>query len=145
MAQYSRGTVLAATDLLENAGHARITRFLLEHGLEGRVHGNSMRDRASGIALYLLEDSERLNEDGENLADAVVNDLVTGVIQQHARHGEFDYEAFSRYASFVGQPPVISADLKEGPTCGRAFRFIGERGDGYLAPAVAARTLTWLS
>jgi len=27
------------------------------------------------------------------------------------------------------------ADLKEGPACGRAFRFVGESEDGYLAAA----------
>ncbi len=28
-----------------------------------------------------------------------------------------------------------SADLREGPACGRAFRFVGESEDGYLAAA----------
>jgi hypothetical protein len=97
MVQYSRKTILAATDLLENAGHSRITRFLLEHGLEGHVHGPSMRDRATGVARYLLEDPDRLNEDGENLTDAVVNDLIGELIQRYTRYGEFDYEGFSAH------------------------------------------------
>jgi hypothetical protein len=74
MAKYSRKTVLAATDLLENAGHARITRFLLEHGLENDNIAGSMRDRASAVARHLLADPERLNEDGQNLTDAVVEE-----------------------------------------------------------------------
>ena len=82
MTQYSRKTILAATDLLENAGHARITRFLLEHGLEGYVGVGSMRDRASAVARYLLENPDALNEDGQNLADAVVEMLVAEAIQQ---------------------------------------------------------------
>ena len=31
-------------------------------------------------------------------------------------------------------------DLREGPTCGRAFRFIGESGDGYLVELEVAAT-----
>src|SRR5882762_4709345 len=97
MAQYSRKTVLAATDLLEDAGHARITRFLLEHGLENQVAGASMRDRASALARHLLEDSERLDEDGQNLTDAVVEELENGAIGRFVHYdNEFDYEAFSR-------------------------------------------------
>jgi hypothetical protein len=29
------------------------------------------------------------------------------------------------------------ADLREGPTCGRASRLVGQREDGYLAEVVA--------
>jgi len=97
MAQYSRKTILAATDLLENAGHSRITRFLFEHELEGRVLGASMRDRATGVSRYLLEDPERLNEDGENLTDAVINDLIAELVQRYVRYGEFNYEDFSTH------------------------------------------------
>jgi hypothetical protein len=49
MAKYSRKTVLAATDLLENAGHASIPRFLLEHELENENIAGLMRDRASAV------------------------------------------------------------------------------------------------
>jgi hypothetical protein len=76
MAKYSRKTVLAATDLLENVGHASITRFLLEHGLENENIAGSMRDCASAVARHVLADPERLNEDQQNLTDAVVEDLV---------------------------------------------------------------------
>jgi hypothetical protein len=97
MAQFSRKTVLAATDLLENAGHARITRFLLEHGLEDSVVGNSMRDRASALARYLLADPDRINEDGENLTDAVVGQLVTEEVRRFVRYDDqFDNEGFCR-------------------------------------------------
>jgi hypothetical protein len=97
MAKYSRKTVLAATDLLENVGHASITRFLLEHRLENENIAGSMRDRASAVARHLLADPERLNEDEQNLTDAVVEDLVKGVIRRFVRYGgQFDYEAFSQ-------------------------------------------------
>lgn len=98
MTQYSRKTVLAATDLLENAGHARISRFLLEHGLENDVAaGGSMRDRTTSLARYLLAHPEVLNEDAQNLTDAVVEGLVTDVVRTFVRYdGEFDYDRFSQ-------------------------------------------------
>jgi hypothetical protein len=97
MTQYSRKTVLAATDLLENVGHARINRFLLEHDLENAVAGGSTRDRATALARYLLQYPEVLNEDGENLTDAVVEQLVTDVIRGFVSYeGEFDYDTFSQ-------------------------------------------------
>jgi len=96
MAQFSRRTVLAATDLLENAGHAAITRFLLEYGLESHVVGTSMRDRASATARYLIEHPDLLGEDGENLTDSVVGALVNGVIRRHVSYdGQFDYQRFA--------------------------------------------------
>lgn len=95
MAQFSRRTVLAATDLLENAGHAHITRFLLEYGLENHVAGPSMRDRASGTARYLIENPEALGEDGQNLTDTVVEALVSGAIRSFVGYdGHFDYPRF---------------------------------------------------
>jgi hypothetical protein len=97
MAKYSRKTVLAATDLLENAGHARITRFLLQHGLENENIAGSMRDRASALARYLLADPERMNKDAQNLTDVVVDELVDGAVRQFVRYGDqFDFEAFSQ-------------------------------------------------
>jgi hypothetical protein len=98
MPQFSRRTVLAATDLLENAGHARITRFLLEYGLENYVLGRSMRDRASGIARYLIENSEVLNDEGQNLTDAVVGELVADAVGQCNSYDQFNnrYPALNR-------------------------------------------------
>ena len=97
MAKYSRKTVLAATDLLENAGHARITRFLLEHGLENENIVGSMRDRASGVARHLLADPDRLDDDEQKLTDGVVEDIVNGAIQSFTPYdGRFDCEGFSR-------------------------------------------------
>ncbi len=97
MAQYSRKTVLAAIDLLEDAGHARITRFLLEHGLENAIGGGSMRDRASTLAHHLIQDPDRVNEDGENLTDAVVEELVNGALRRFVRYGnQFDHDEFTR-------------------------------------------------
>jgi hypothetical protein len=96
MALFSRRTVLAATDLLENAGHAVITRFLLEYGLENHVVGASMRDRASATARYLIGNPDLVGEDGKNLTDTVVEALVSGVMRRYVGYdGQFDHQRFS--------------------------------------------------
>lgn len=94
MAQFSRRTVLAATDLLENAGHARITRFALEYGLENHDVGNSMRNRANSLAGYLIANPEELGEDGQNLTDAVIEALVNDAIRNCFGYDGFDYPRF---------------------------------------------------
>jgi len=96
MAQFSRKTLLAATDLMENAGHSRITRFLLEHGLEQHVQGRSMRDRVNGIALYLIANPEVLDDEGQNLTDAVVGALLADAVTQCTIYGQFSYQRFCK-------------------------------------------------
>jgi hypothetical protein len=52
MPQFSRRTILAATDLVANSGHTNIDRFLLEYGLEETVRGHSMADRANALGRH---------------------------------------------------------------------------------------------
>jgi hypothetical protein len=99
MPRYSRKTILKATDLLEDAGHGGIDRFLLEHDLEGRVAGGSTRDRANSAARFLLEHPDD-EEDGQNLTDLIVEELVGEAIRNSTRHGYFEYARFiERYAN----------------------------------------------
>src|ERR1051326_515108 len=100
MPKYSRKTILKATDLLENAGHDGITRFLLEHDLEGRADGGgSTRDRANSIARFLLERPDD-EEDGQNQTDLIVEELVGDAIRYSTLHGYFEYARFvDRYAN----------------------------------------------
>ncbi|HTR34990.1 MAG TPA: hypothetical protein VMH80_03760 [Bryobacteraceae bacterium] len=96
MAQFTRRTILAATDTMANWGHTNIDRFLLEHALEEAVRGNSRADRANALGRYLIGNPETLNEDGANLADAVVGELVEEAIR-HCVDGyprEFSFEVF---------------------------------------------------
>lgn len=76
MALFGRRTILAATDLMADWGHTAIDRFMLEHALEDIVRGNSRADRANSLGRHLIRNPDALNEDGENLADAVVTELV---------------------------------------------------------------------
>jgi hypothetical protein len=80
MAQFSRRTILATTDLLGGSGNAGITRFLLEHGLEGAGGGYSIRDRTNGIAKHLIDNPEATNDNGENITDAIVASIVGDAI-----------------------------------------------------------------
>jgi hypothetical protein len=89
MAQFSRRTILAATDVLAEWGHTDIDRFFLEYGLEEAVGGTSRADRANTLGRYLIKNPRKLGEDGENLSDAVVMALVDRAVRR----------------SFTGYPP----------------------------------------
>jgi hypothetical protein len=94
MAQFSRRTILAATDLMADWGNTNIDRFLLEYGLERTIRGYSRADRANALGRYLVENPDTPSEDGENLTDAIVAKLVEGAIR----------------ASFDGYPREFSFD-----------------------------------
>jgi hypothetical protein len=94
MASYSRKTVLAVTDLLANWSHSDLDRFLLEHGLEdaGLGGSSSRQGRANDIARYLIRNPNALREDGTNLTDAIVEEVVASAISACTGHGGFDYK-----------------------------------------------------
>ena len=101
MPNFSRKTILAATDLLEPYSHAGIDKFLLEQGLESVAQEGSKAARANTLAKLLITEPERLNEDGENLSDTVVEALIQHAIRGCTGYGEtFDYGYFqSRYGA----------------------------------------------
>ena len=107
MAQFSRRTILASTDLMANWGHTNIDRFLLEYGLEETVRGNSMANRANALGRHLIANPDALSEDGENLADSVVGKLVESVSRGHldqgiAAHVRGDWAAANaQFRSFI--------------------------------------------
>lgn len=80
MAQFSRRTILAATDLMANWGHTNIDRFLLEYGLENVVRASSRADRANALGRHLIASPNALSEDGVNLTDDIVARLVEGAV-----------------------------------------------------------------
>ncbi len=96
MAQFSRRTILAATDLMANWGHTGIDRFLLEYGLEETIRGNSRADRANALGRHLVRNPDALTEDGINLADAIVGELVDGAIRASTERysNEFSFDSF---------------------------------------------------
>jgi hypothetical protein len=81
MPQFSRRTILAATDIMANWSHNSIDRFLLEYGLENAVQAGSRADKANNLARYLLQHPDSQNEDGGNLTDTVVTEVVNGAIE----------------------------------------------------------------
>lgn len=97
MAQFTRRTILAATDLMATWGNTGIDRFALEYGLEQVARGYSRADRANAVGRYLIENPDAATEDGGNLTDTVVSRLVGDAIRA-SRYGypeEFHFEHFS--------------------------------------------------
>lgn len=108
MAQFSRRTILAATDLMANWGHTNIHRFLLEHGLEETVRGNSMANRANALGKHLINNPEVQNEDGVNQTDAIVGLLVEGAI----RNSVDGYPREFSFNRFREQYPALHRGLE---------------------------------
>ena len=98
MAQFSRRTILAATDLMANWGNTGIDRFALEYGLEQVARGYSRADRANAAGRHLVDNPEALSEDDENLTDAVVTKLVEGAIRAstYGYPEAFNFEHFGQ-------------------------------------------------
>jgi hypothetical protein len=114
MAQFSRRTILAATDLLGNFfTHSGIDRFLLDHGLENSIGGSSKESRGNELAKYLIKDPEVRNEYGENLTDAVVSALVgRAIVGSYSGYPrEFSFEEFQK-----GYPALHRALERDGFT-----------------------------
>jgi hypothetical protein len=101
MPKYSRKTILKATDLLDSFGHDGIDRFLLEYDLQDRIGGGSVRDRANLVARYLLEHPND-EEEGRNLTDVIVEELVAETIRHSTQHGYFNYATlWERYPNLI--------------------------------------------
>jgi len=97
MPQFSRRAILAATDTLPQRTHSGIDRFLLDHGLENSVGGNSKESRANELARYLINNPDAANEYGENVTDAIVTELVRHAMNSCTNYAnEFNYEQFQR-------------------------------------------------
>ena len=82
MPQFTRRTILAATDLIADFGHSGVNRFVLQYGLENAGIEGNLRDRANAVARHLLNAPDQLDDDGRNLTDTIVTDLVERAIAQ---------------------------------------------------------------
>ena len=72
-------------------------RFELQHGLEDQeLKRGSRRDRATGIARYLLANPHATDEDGRNLTDVIVEVLVQGAMSRFSLDEGFDYGRFGQ-------------------------------------------------
>jgi hypothetical protein len=92
MAQFSRRTILSATDILADRTNSEIDRFALEHGLESVAVGPSKADKTNAIGHYLIKNPLLNNEYEENLSDAVIIAILGRAIER----------------SFSGYPSVFS-------------------------------------
>lgn len=97
---FSRKTILAAIDTLEEIRHSGIDRYVLEHGLEDVIPGEfaNKQKRVTSLARYLLQVPEQLDEDGRNLTDVIVKERVAAAIKCcTSSYAGFDYERFQRH------------------------------------------------
>jgi hypothetical protein len=71
----TRGTIIAASDALQNLGHAGLDRFLMEMGIEainaGRGVGG-LQPRVNAIAHFVLQHKDLRTADGERIDIAVL-------------------------------------------------------------------------
>ncbi len=82
MAQYSRATILAASDVLANWTHAAFDRFALEYGLEDVIPNVSTAKKAIELAKHLIRNPDQKTDANENLSDAVVGRVVAHAIDR---------------------------------------------------------------
>lgn len=109
MARFSRRSVIATTDSIANWSHAEIDRFALRYGLENVAVGYSRLNKANALGAYLARNPEAVNDEGVNLCDSIVTEVVNlaaatcrgGFAQEfhigdfRERHGEL-YRALER-------------------------------------------------
>jgi hypothetical protein len=108
MAQFTRRTILAATDLMADWGHTNIDRFLLECGLEETVRGSSRADRANALGKHLIDNPDALGADGENLTDSAVGKLV----ERAVRNSTVGYPSEFSFDVFRQDYPALHRGLK---------------------------------
>lgn len=123
MAQFSRRTILAATDLLAERTHSDIDRFALEHGLESIAIGTSKVDKTNTIGKYLISNPKTTDEYGENITDAVVTAMVEGTLPRckDGYPGQFVYANFQERFSAMDRALVRDGFTVEDGTLRRAL------------------------
>ena len=108
MAQFSRRTILAATDLLTDRTHSGIDPFALEHGLEAIAQGASKVDKTNAIGKYLVQNPLVNNDYGENLSDSVVIATLKTAIDRSSS----EYPFVFRFADFQANFAALHRGLE---------------------------------
>ena len=97
MTQFSRRTILAATDILRDSFTADgIERFLLEYGLEHSIGGGTKESRGIALAKFLINNPEATTESGDHLANAIVLGLAQKAIEKSTGLEGFCLEDFTQ-------------------------------------------------
>lgn len=111
MPQFSRKTIIATLAILEGSTHADIDRFVLEHGLEGTsaAAGTSKRDRTNGLIRYLLNNPDAQTDEGANLTDSIVRDLIESAAKSAERASLY---ALGASQTFEERFPELTRALK---------------------------------
>ncbi|MBX7106911.1 MAG: hypothetical protein K1X57_22770 [Gemmataceae bacterium] len=98
MAQFTRATIIAVTDILDRCSQAEFHRFVLGVGMEEIANLGSVRSKCNTVVSYLLKNPEAKTQYGENLTDEVVRQVTSEAIGNCSRYSlgsrEFDYVRF---------------------------------------------------
>lgn len=96
MSQFSRRTIVAATDWMAHWTRPEIDSLAIKFDLEKVMGRSSKADRANALARHLLGHPDASTEDGENLTDAIISEIVDAAISaSRNRHfGKFDFDHF---------------------------------------------------
>jgi len=108
MPQFSRTTVLSATDILANWTHASFDRFALEYSLEDVIPNVSTAKKAMELAKHLIRNPEQETDTNENLTDAVVGRIVAHAIERSLA----GYPAAFSFESFQQSFPALHRALE---------------------------------
>jgi len=77
MPQFSRKSIVYALEKLLDLTQGKLTRFLLLHSLEDIAPPMSSLDtRVTLLTEYLVRNPEAVTQDGDNLTDSLVRELV---------------------------------------------------------------------
>jgi len=99
---------MAAAQTMAEWSHAQIDEFALENALERVVVGYSRANKVNALATYLLQNTDAVTEEGENLTDSVVTTLVAKAIRNSFSGwpSQFDLQRFQQ------QYPALQSGLE---------------------------------
>lgn len=107
MPQFTRPTIVAAVRTVDRWYQAAVDSFLLEHGLEHAAPEGSVQMRANLLIRHLLGNPDATTDDGGNLVDVVVRDLVERAVSAPLLHSEIA----SGQSGFAERVPKLARAL----------------------------------
>jgi len=95
--QFGRKTIVAAGRTIDAWTQGDVDALVLDHALEHAEIVGAVQTRATRLIYYLLENGETVTDDGENLVDTVVRDLVERAARRRVPRWDEDKTFAERY------------------------------------------------